>query len=709
MKKILVIGSGGREHAVCEQFKKSPQEIKIFALPGNAGIAAIAEIVDSIKQNEHQKIIDFCQREKINFVFVGPEQPLVEGLVDDLEKNKIRVFGPSKFAAQLEGSKIFMKKIADENGVPTAAYETFLDEKSAAEFAKKLGFPCVVKADGLAAGKGVIIPQNLQEAEIAIKEILSGKFGEAGKKIIIEEFLDGFEASYFVLCDGKNFIPNFIPLGFAHDHKKVGENETGPNTGGMGTFAPSPFIDAEMEKKIIAEIITPTLRGLENAGAPFRGILFAGLMIGKNGPKLLEFNVRFGDPETQVILPRIKSDFVALIEAAIDGNLDQFQIEFDAEKKLVCVVMCANGYPENYEKGSEIKGLEEAAKIPNVKILHAGTIKKDGKILANGGRVLNIVAESDSFKSARDKAYKAIDLIDWATGFCRNDIAKKAVGIKAAVIGDPISHSLSPKIHNFFLEKYKIDGSYEALQVTKNNLSEAVAKLVDSGFAGFNVTLPHKEEIFKICDYKSKTAELTGAVNTVIITPDKKLFGHNSDAEGFLNNLKNSQPDFDLNGKNVFVIGAGGAARAVVYALIKSDVKNIFITNRSELRTTELIKNFADFAQQKKCELKFLDKKKFEKNLNQCDLLVNSTPLGMLGQAVLELDLKNLKKSALVYDIVYKPLMTELLKTAEARGNQILTGIGMLVFQALVGFEAWFKQKPEIDKKLFEILFNQNS
>lgn len=700
MKKILVIGSGGREHALCEQFKKSPQEVKIFVLPGNAGIAAIAEIVDSIKQNEHQKIIDFCLREKIDFVFVGPEQPLVEGFVDDLEKNKIRVFGPSKFAAQLEGSKIFMKKIADENGVPTAAYETFLDEKKAVEFAKKLGFPCVVKADGLAAGKGVIIPQNLPEAEMAIKEILSGKFGEAGKKIIIEEFLDGFEASYFVLCDGKNFIP----LGFAHDHKKVGENETGPNTGGMGTFAPSPFIDAKMEKKIIAEIITPTLRGLENAGAPFRGILFAGLMIGRNGPKLLEFNVRFGDPETQVILPRIKSDFAALIEAAIDGNLDKFQIEFDEEKKLVCVVMCAKGYPENYEKGSEINDLDTAAKIQNVKILHAGTVKKDGKILANGGRVLNIVAESNSFKSARNKAYEAISLIDWKEGFCRNDIAKKAVGIKAAVIGDPISHSLSPKIHNFFLEKYEIDGSYEALQVTKNNLSEMVAKLVNSGFAGFNVTLPHKEEIFKICDHKSKTAELTGAVNTVIVTPDKKLFGHNSDAEGFLNNLKNSQPDFDLSGKNIFVVGAGGAARAVVYALIKSDVKNIFITNRNEIRATELIKNFANFAQQKKCKLKFLDKENFEKNLDQCDLLVNSTSLGMAGQAALELDLKNLKNSALVYDIVYKPLMTELLTAAEARGNKIVTGIGMLVFQALVGFEAWFKQKPEIDEKLFSSL-----
>jgi len=420
MKKILVIGSGGREHAICEQLKNSPQNIKIFALPGNAGIAQSAEIISTIKQSDHQKIIEFCQNEKIDFVFVGPEQPLVEGLVDDLEKAKIRAFGPSKKAAQLEGSKIFMKKIAVENSVPTAAYETFINEKEAIEFAKKLGFPCVIKADGLAAGKGVIIAQNLDEAAEAITEILSGKFGDAGKKIIIEEFLDGFEASYFVLCDGHNFIP----LGFAHDHKKVGENDSGPNTGGMGTYAPSPFISVADEENIIEKIIKPTLNGLENAGAPFRGILFAGLMIGTKGPKLLEYNVRFGDPETQVILPRIKSDFVALIEAAIDGTLDKFKVEFDEEKKLVCVVMCAKGYPENYEKGTEIKGLEEAGKISDVKILHAGTIKKDDKILANGGRVLNIVASAKSFKDARGKAYTTLDLIDWKEGFVRKDIAK---------------------------------------------------------------------------------------------------------------------------------------------------------------------------------------------------------------------------------------------------------------------------------------------
>lgn len=424
MKKILIIGSGGREHAICRQFKKSSHSTKIFALPGNAGIAEFSEIVAGIKQEEHQKIIEFCQKEKIDFVFVGPEQPLVAGLVDDLEKAKIRVFGPNKNAAQLEGSKIFMKKIAVDNQVPTAIYENFTEVKPALEFVKKLGFPCVIKADGLAAGKGVIIAQNFDEASQNITEILSGKFGQAGEKIIIEEFLDGFEASYFVLCDGRNFIP----LGFAHDHKKVGENDSGPNTGGMGTYSPSPFIDQKTEEKILESIINPTLRGLENVGCAFRGILFAGLMIDKNGAKLLEFNVRFGDPETQVILPGIKSDFVDLIEAAIDQKLGQFQIEFDAEKKFVCVVMCANGYPESYEKGTEIKNLEAAEKVSDVTILHAGTVKKDGKILANGGRVLNVVATGNSFESARNKAYQAVDLIDWKEGFVRRDIAKKVSG-----------------------------------------------------------------------------------------------------------------------------------------------------------------------------------------------------------------------------------------------------------------------------------------
>jgi shikimate dehydrogenase len=275
-----------------------------------------------------------------------------------------------------------------------------------------------------------------------------------------------------------------------------------------------------------------------------------------------------------------------------------------------------------------------------------------------------------------------------------------AKAIKAAVIGDPISHSLSPKIHNYLLDKHQIDGVYIALQINKDDLTGSVDSLVKMGFAGFNVTLPHKEEIFKICNFKSKTASLTGAVNTVIITQDKKLFGHNSDSEGFLNNLKNCHPDFNLEGKAAFIIGAGGAARAIVYALIKANCKKVVITNRNQDRALELIKNFSQYAQAKNCELEFLAAKEFEENLNQCDLLVNSTSLGMSGQEPLQIDLKNLQKSAIVYDIVYKPLMTDLLLTAEKNGNKITTGIGMLVHQALIGFEAWFKEKPKVSEEL---------
>ena len=422
MKNILVIGSGGREHAICKQFKTSPQETKIFALPGNAGISEIAEIVQNINVSDHNQIIKFCRREFIDLVFVGPEQPLVDGLVDDLQKAGIRAFGPSAKASALEGSKIFMKKIAVDNAVPTAAYESFTEAAPAIEFIKTLSFPCVIKTDGLAAGKGVIIAQSLEESEAEITEFFAGKFGDAGKKIIIEEFLTGFEASYFVICDGKNFVP----LGFAHDHKKVGENDTGLNTGGMGTYAPSPVIDRALEERITDDIIRPTLLGLENAGCPFTGILFAGLMIDNGVPKLLEFNVRFGDPETQIILPRIKSDFVELIDAAIDSRLHKIKVKFDEDQKLVCVVMCAKGYPGSYAKGTEIKDLNAAKQVAGVDILHAGTAIKDGKLTANGGRVLNIVASASSFEEARKKAYEAVDLIDWEDGFVRKDIAAKA-------------------------------------------------------------------------------------------------------------------------------------------------------------------------------------------------------------------------------------------------------------------------------------------
>jgi shikimate dehydrogenase len=281
--------------------------------------------------------------------------------------------------------------------------------------------------------------------------------------------------------------------------------------------------------------------------------------------------------------------------------------------------------------------------------------------------------------------------------------------LKAAVIGDPISHSLSPTIHNFFLKKYKIDGNYEAILVKKDKLKNAVEKMRQDGFSGFNITIPHKEEIFKLCDFKSRTAQLTGAVNTVVFTQDGKIFGHNSDAEGFFNNLKNSFPKLDLKGKNAFVIGSGGAARAIVYSLLKAGMKKIFITNRSESRALELIKNFSAFADEKNCEIKFLAEKNFAENLNECDLLVNSTSLGMTGQPTLEIDLKDLKKSAVVYDIVYKPLMTDLLKSAQKQGNKIVTGIGMLVEQALIGFELWFKQKPESDEELIKTLTEKKS
>jgi len=429
IKKILVIGSGGREHAICLAFKNSAknysQECKIFAIPGNAGTRRIAKNIENIEINDFKKIIKFCQDEKIDFVFVGPEQPLTAGIVDELQKNKIAVFGPNKKSAQLEGSKIFMKKIADENKIPTAKYQSFEDEISALEFIKNINFPCVIKTDGLASGKGVIIAQNFDEAQKNIGEIFQGKFGEAGKKIIIEEFLKGFEASYFVICDGKNFLP----LGFAHDHKKVGEGETGLNTGGMGSFSPSVKINEKLETKIIETIIKPTLQGMSKIGAPFCGILFAGLMINGEDVKLLEFNIRLGDPETQVLLPRLDCNFIELIESAIKGNLNRFKIKFFEEKKLVCVVICAKGYPEDYRKGIEINNLafiEEQLSLDNsdsLKILHAGTVFKEGKIFANGGRVLNVVASASSFEEARKKAYELIDKINWQDGFTRKDIA----------------------------------------------------------------------------------------------------------------------------------------------------------------------------------------------------------------------------------------------------------------------------------------------
>ncbi len=417
--KILLIGAGGREHAICDKLQSSKNVKKIFFIPQNPGMAEIAEFVPNLQVNNHQEIINFCLKEKIDFVFIGPEQPLVDGLVDDLEASNIKAFGPSKFCAQLEGSKIFMKKIAVENNIPTARYESFLEQKKALEFAKKIGFPCVIKADGLAAGKGVVIAQNEAETSQTLEEFFAGKFGDASKKIIIEEFLSGIEVSYFAICDGESFIS----LGSACDHKKVGENETGLNTGGMGTFSPSFYINSAIENEVKTKMIAPTLKAMKSLGHPFKGVLFAGIILTDKGPKLLEFNTRFGDPETQVILPRIKSDFAQLILDAINKNLANTIIEFDEENKFVCVVVASKGYPENYKKGVAIN-LSEAKKSA-AKIFHAGTTLKDGELVSNGGRVLNVIASAKNFKDARKLAYETIDKIDFSEGFVRKDIAKR--------------------------------------------------------------------------------------------------------------------------------------------------------------------------------------------------------------------------------------------------------------------------------------------
>ena len=419
VKNILVIGSGGRESAVCKAFLQSDPHLKIFALPGNAGTASIAINVSHININNHPDIIAFCQEQKIDLVFVGPEQPLVNGLVDDLQQEQILVFGPNKKASQLEGSKIFMKKIANQAQVPTARYQEFTSSQPALQYCLELGFPCVIKADGLASGKGVIIANNQQEAQDAINSMFAGKFGLAGEKIVIEEFLTGYEVSYFVVADGCNFVS----LGFVCDHKKVGENETGLNTGGMGTFSPVDKVSKQLHKQIDQEIILPTLLALQQQNITFCGVLFAGLMITKQGPKLLEFNVRFGDPETQVLLPRLNQQFLSLILASVHKKLANFQLIIDETKKLVCVVLCAKGYPENHIKNTEIIGLEKIQQTPDCYFLHAGTILDDSKIIAVGGRVLNIIAIDDDFAKARKKAYNLLQQINWQHGFYRTDIA----------------------------------------------------------------------------------------------------------------------------------------------------------------------------------------------------------------------------------------------------------------------------------------------
>jgi phosphoribosylamine--glycine ligase len=417
---VLLIGSGGREHALAWKIAASPILTKLYAAPGNPGIAREAECL-ALEIADHAAVVDFCKDKAIDLVVVGPESPLVAGLADDLSAAGIRVFGPSGKAAQLEGSKGFTKDLCAKYGIPTGAYQRFNNAPKAKAYVRSQGAPIVVKADGLAAGKGVSVAMTVAEALEAIDACFEGAFGDAGAEVVVEEFLAGEEASFFCLCDGKTALP----FGTAQDHKRVGESDTGPNTGGMGAYSPAPVMTPELNERTMKEIIEPTLRGMAEMGAPFSGVLFAGLMITEEGPKLIEFNTRFGDPECQVLMLRLKDDLLVLMEAAADGQLSHMSARWRDEAALT-VVMAANGYPGAPKKGSVIRGLDEAAET-GAEIFHAGTALRDGQVVANGGRVLNVTAMGRTVTEAQAKAYAAIAKIDWPDGFCRKDIGWRAV------------------------------------------------------------------------------------------------------------------------------------------------------------------------------------------------------------------------------------------------------------------------------------------
>ena len=422
--RVLVVGSGGREHALCWSIAASPLCDKLYCAPGNAGIAAEAECV-SIAADDVTGLVDFAKRERIDFVVVGPEGPLVLGLVDRLAEAGIKAFGPSAAAAALEGSKAFMKDLCAKYDIPTAAYGRFTDAAEAKAFIRARGAPIVVKADGLAAGKGVIIAATVAEAEAAVGAMLTaGQFGAAGAEVVVEEFLPGEEASFFVLTDGTHALP----LASAQDHKRAHDGDRGPNTGGMGAYSPAPIVTEAVAADIMARIIRPTIAAMAAEGRPFKGVLYAGLMLTPEGPKLLEYNVRFGDPECQVLCVRLMSDLLPALIASHDGGLGHFHLRWH-DKAALTVVMAAHGYPDAYQKGTEIRGLERAAALPDVTIFHAGTRRaEDGRLLANGGRVLNVTATGKTIADAQTRAYEAVDRVDWPAGFCRRDIGWRAVG-----------------------------------------------------------------------------------------------------------------------------------------------------------------------------------------------------------------------------------------------------------------------------------------
>ena len=420
---ILLLGSGGREHALAWKIAASPLTDRLICTPGNAGIAREAECV-ALDIADRAAVIAFCRQNAVDFVVVGPEGPLCAGVVDDLEAAGIKAFGPSRTAARLEGSKGFTKDLCRSAGIPTAAYERFrtADQAKAYARARARGAPIVVKADGLAAGKGVVVAENLPEAEAAIDMILGGGLGEAGAELVIEEFLEGEEASFFALCDGETAIA----LASAQDHKRAFDGDKGPNTGGMGAYSPAPIVDEAMSARVMGQIVLPTLRAMKAMGAPYKGVLFAGLMITAEGPKLIEYNVRFGDPECQVLMLRLMSDLVPALLASRDGVLKSLDLRWHPDAALT-EVMAAQGYPGPYAKGSVIEGLDEAAAVEGVEIFHAGTKQEGDHILANGGRVLNISALGTTVREARTRAYEAISRIRWPQGFCRRDIGWRAV------------------------------------------------------------------------------------------------------------------------------------------------------------------------------------------------------------------------------------------------------------------------------------------
>jgi phosphoribosylamine--glycine ligase len=418
---ILLLGSGGREHALAWKIAASPLLTRLYCAPGNAGIAQAAECV-ALDPADHAAVIAFCKDKQVDLVVVGPEAPLCAGIVDDLEAAGIKAFGPSKAAAQLEGSKGFTKDLCRTNDIPTAAYQRFTAPQPAKDYVRKHGAPIVVKADGLAAGKGVVVADTVAQAEAAIDMMFEGGLGAAGVEVVIEEFLQGEEASFFALCDGTTAIA----LASAQDHKRAFDNDQGPNTGGMGAYSPAPVMTGEMTRRTMTEIIEPTLRAMAAMGSPYKGVLFAGLMITKDGPKLIEYNVRFGDPETQVLMLRLMSDLVPALMAARDGVLKSFDLRWYEDAALT-VVMAANGYPGDYRKGSVIEGLDDAASVEGVQVFHAGTKADGGRILANGGRVLNVCGVGRTVAEAQRQAYLAVDRINWPDGFCRRDIGRRAI------------------------------------------------------------------------------------------------------------------------------------------------------------------------------------------------------------------------------------------------------------------------------------------